>query len=134
MAVGTQRAVKKANSEVKYRKHGIDLESHLDWLLEDWVLPTGEVIPSHFPHRANARRHTLMDNQSKWRRNQYHRAVRRDARREIQSQLEMWYVIHDEDGYWLTDNPDDQDEIVWGPGPKAEAEHELARNIQLSGE
>ena len=87
MAVGTQRSVRKTSSEVKLRKHSIDLDAHLDWLLEDWVLPTGEVIPSHFPHRDNARRHTLMDKHSKWRRNQYHRAVRRDARREIAEQL-----------------------------------------------
>lgn len=81
------RRVAGTNSEVKRRKHRFDLEAHLDWLMEDWVLPDGEVIPTHYPHRANARRHTLMDKQSKWRRNRYHRAVRRANRNLIANEL-----------------------------------------------
>jgi hypothetical protein len=47
----------------------------------------------------------------------------------------MWHVVYDaEDGYYLTEDPDEGDEVVFSSDSQFEAEVALCRQINLSGE
>lgn len=44
-----------------------------------------------------------------------------------------WYVVEDDEGFWLTQTPSATDNIVHGPIPKDVAEQRLGQEIARMG-